>query len=137
MSQVELARRMGVQQSNLSRLERGLQGVTLDTLGMYARILGVGVEELMRERADPGAAKQNGHADPRLTIHGDPKAAPGLKELSADLDLCEALVITADEWRQLAAIPLPHTVTKAGYLQVLITLRAVQTPQGLEPVTES
>lgn len=115
MSQSDLARLMGVQQSNLSRLERGLQGVTIDTLGLYARILGVGVEELMRERADPGAAQRNGQADPRLKIHGDPGAAPGLKELSADVGLCATLAITADEWRQLAAIPLPHTVTKAGY----------------------
>lgn len=137
MSQVELARRLGVQQSNLSRLERGLQGVSLETLGMYARVLGVGIEELMRERDANSEQPQNRSADLRLTIQCDLKLAPGLRELANDTALCEAMAIKNDEWRQLSSIPLPHTVTKAGFLQVLITLRAVQTPPDSASVTET
>ena len=137
MSQSELARRIGIQQSNLSRLERGLQGVSLDTLGMFARVLGVSVSELTAERERQSGAAVNGNLDARLSVHADKTAAPGLRELSGDVSLCESLRITPEEWRQLAAIPLPHTVTKAGFLQVLITLRAVQTPPESVSVTES
>jgi transcriptional regulator with XRE-family HTH domain len=137
MSQVELARRMGVQQSNLSRLERGLQGVTIETLGMYARVLGVGIEELTRERDVSIAEQKNRVPDPRLTIQCDPKAAPGLRELAKDAAMCEVKAINNDEWRQLAAIPIPHTVTMYGFLQILITLRAVQTPHDSGSVTET
>jgi len=45
--------------------------------------------------------------------------------------------INNDEWRQLAAIPIPHTVTKDGFLQILITLRAVQSPHDSGSVTET
>ena len=137
MSQSELARRVGIQPSNLSRLERGLQGVNLDNLGMFARVLGVSVSELTAERERQSVAAHNGQFDPRLKIHADRTAAPGLRELSKDVPLCESLRITPEEWRQLAAIPLPHTVTKAGFLQVLITLRAVQTPPESVGVTET
>lgn len=137
LSQIELARRLGLRQSNLSRLERGLQGVSLETLALYARVLGVGIDELTAEVDRDRSGSVNGNGDPRLRIHADDKASPGLKALASDPDLCQTLAITGDEWRQLAAIPLVHTVTKAGYLQLLITLRAVQAPTEPVPVTES
>lgn len=137
MTQVELARLLGVRQSNLSRLERGLQGVTLETLALYARVLGVGIEELTAEFDQERPRVHNGHGDPRLRIHGDEKVSPGLRELASDPELCRTLAITGDEWRQLAAIPLAHTVTKNGYMQLLITLRAVQATNEPDGVTES
>jgi len=45
--------------------------------------------------------------------------------LAADTAVTESLGITPAEWLQLASVNLPRTVTKEGYLQLLITLRAI------------
>lgn len=47
VSQAELARRVGLDQSGVSRLERGKRPVTLPTLRAVARALGVPVTALL------------------------------------------------------------------------------------------
>jgi transcriptional regulator with XRE-family HTH domain len=57
LSQVEMARRLGVSQPTLNRLENGRQNVTVDTLGRLCRAL----------RCDPGDLFRPGqlHLPPR------------------------------------------------------------------------
>ena len=42
-----------------------------------------------------------------------------------DRDLANALRITEDEWKSLGSIKLPAAVSKDGYVQLLITIRAI------------
>lgn len=137
MTQGELSKRVGVTQSSISKLEKGTISAAVDTLRSIAQVLGLSVDELI-STADPDREQAlNRSGNPRLTIECDPTATPGLRALAMDASLCETLGITADEWRRLRSVPLPHTVTKAGYLQLLITLRSIAGTPDDDGVTES
>jgi hypothetical protein len=58
-------------------------------------------------------------------ILADYDAPPGLRDLAADSVLSAAINITDDEWHVLRSLDLPCTVTKEGYIQLLVTLRTV------------
>ena len=60
-------------------------------------------------------------ARPRLR----PQEAQGLRDLAGDDSLIKAMRITAHELRTLASIDLPATVSKDGYVQLLMTLRSI------------
>jgi len=49
----------------------------------------------------------------------------GLRDLAGDDSLIKAMRITAHELRTLASIDLPATVSKDGYVQLLMTLRSI------------
>ena len=50
ISQVELARLIGIKQSGVSKIERGIQRPGIDRLPILADVLGVTVDELFREQ---------------------------------------------------------------------------------------
>jgi hypothetical protein len=52
-------------------------------------------------------------------------APGGLIELAEDTNLVAALQITDDEFRTLASIALPASVDRDGYVQLLMTARAI------------
>jgi hypothetical protein len=52
-------------------------------------------------------------------------APGGLIELAEDTNLVAALQITDDEFRTLASIALPASVDRDGYVQLLMTVRAI------------
>jgi transcriptional regulator with XRE-family HTH domain len=137
MTQGELSQRVGVTQSSISKLEKGTISAAVDTLRSIAQVLGLSVDELISSNDSDRADALNRSGNPRLTIECDPTAAPGLRALAKDAGLCETMAITADEWRRLRAVPLPHTVTKSGYLQLLITLRSITGLPDDGGVTES
>jgi len=49
LSQAELGRRVGLDQSGISRLERGERPITVETLKMLAKALGVSPSTLLEE----------------------------------------------------------------------------------------
>lgn len=49
LSQAELGRRVGLDQSGISRLERGERPITVETLKMLAKALGVSPSALLEE----------------------------------------------------------------------------------------
>jgi len=62
---------------------------------------------------------------PTYKILKDAKAPEGLKALMNDQKLVKALRVTEDEWRSLVSIRLSADVRKDGYVQLLITVRAI------------
>jgi transcriptional regulator with XRE-family HTH domain len=54
MKQMELARRSDLSQGQVSRIERGHQGMRSETLLRIARALGVPPHELLMKREEPG-----------------------------------------------------------------------------------
>lgn len=136
-SQSELARRVDLNPSGVSRAERGQHGFTLETLSAIARALGVTLNDLTQREADVQDMRYNTQADPRLTLQTDSQAPPGLRALAQDTALCEAHRITAEEWRRLLSCRLPANVRKTGWLQLLITMRAITSDIDDEDVTDS
>ena len=49
ISQVELARLIGIKQSGVSKIERGIQRPGIERLPILADVLGVTVDELLRD----------------------------------------------------------------------------------------
>lgn len=70
-------------------------------------------------------AAEYGKKHPARQILADYAAPAGLRALAGDKELVQALRIAEDEWRTLRSIELPKGVTKEGYVQLLITVRAV------------
>ena len=124
-SQAELAKRVGIAQSHISRLERGEKGVSAENLSVIARTLDTALDELMGLLEGPPSTQRDTNYDPRQSIIMDHRSPPDLAALAADTAVTESLGITPAEWLQLATVNLPRTVTKEGYLQLLITLRAI------------
>jgi len=71
------------------------------------------------------ARKAYGSQHPAYKILKDAKAPEGLKALANDRELVSALRVTEEEWKSLGSIKLPGEVSKDGYVQLLITVRAV------------
>jgi transcriptional regulator with XRE-family HTH domain len=125
LTQHQLAELAGTDQSHISRLEQGRKGATTGMLHRIAQALGLSLSELLgdRVREDPADEYAPGH--PIRDILDDPEVPDGLRGLALDGKLCEALRISAEEWRLVRSIELPGKVTKEGYLQLLVTLRAI------------
>ncbi len=123
-TQRQLAGLVGMDQGHISRLENGGKGVSMDHLQALARELGVTISHLLGEeiREDSGEYAATGV---RATILSDRDSPQGLRNLASDQDLIYTLKITDSEWLALKSIRLPDGVSKDGYLQLLITVRAV------------
>lgn len=118
LTQQQLADMLGVNQSLISRMERGETGISLDLLLGLRRVLGIPLATLLEEEAGEGTS-----AFERIK---KAEATPsGLRALADDKALTKALVVEDDEWRALASIDLPTPVSKDGYVQLLITIRAI------------
>jgi transcriptional regulator with XRE-family HTH domain len=122
-NQRQLEQHSGVNQKTISNLEATEASVQLDTLAAVAEALGLEAWEMLR----PEINDQKGiyEVDPRAAIKRD--GLPGLRELVADDGATATLKITPEEWRRLAAVGavLPPTVDKAGFVQLLFTLRTI------------
>ncbi len=126
LSQIELARLVDTDPSHISRIEKGERTPTLELAKALALALAphLSAEELLDlgvREARPGY----GADDALRRILTDYTAPQGLRELASDHDLIAALRITADEWRALTTCALPANVSKEGYVQLLVTLRAI------------
>jgi len=124
ITQKQLAERTGLDQSQISKIERGEAGCSVEGLIRIARVLGVSFAELMGETVrEPGEVYQSA-TNPRAAILADYQAPAGLRDLAQDKALVEALQITPEEWRALASLKPPAPLSKEGYVQVLFALRS-------------
>jgi transcriptional regulator with XRE-family HTH domain len=138
LTQAELAKAAELDQSYVSRLERGEKSPGAEVLGQIAHALGIQVSRLLGEEPARPARKPTEATpagDPRAGILADPAAQQGLRELAGDSSLVDALGVTAEEWRALHSVQLPGEATKDGFVQLLYTIRAVSRPTS--SVTES
>jgi transcriptional regulator with XRE-family HTH domain len=126
-NQRQMEKVSGLSQKTISNLENTDASVQLDSLVAAASAFGLEVWELLKPGPDDAVRDHNGvyDVDPRAAIRKD--GPPGLRELAADEGTTATLGITPAEWRLLAAVGavLPLTVDKAGFVQLLFTLRTI------------
>ena len=120
LNQTQLGEAVGLSQSMIGALERGDREPSIETVRALAVRLGVGVPWLLGEVV----FGETGDCSPKSLL-ADHNTPPGLRDLATDVALCDALGITAEEWRALGTIELPGSATKAGYLNLLTTIRAI------------
>ena len=129
LSQKQLGAQLQVDQAFLSRVEKGINEGTVNFWCEAAQQLGVSLDYLLLE--EPRAQQVS---EPRrlnkLAVLADYSLPDGVRALALDSNLVDVLQINDHEWTQLAAVPLPNNVTKDGYLQLLITLRALRSATG-------
>ena len=124
LTQSGLGKLVGLDQTHISRLEKGTKGVSNEKLLAIADALGVTVSDLLGDAANIARREyETGH--PARRIIADAKSPRGLRDLAGDKSLADALHITPEEWKALRSIELPASVTKDGYVQLLITIRAI------------
>jgi len=122
LTQLELGKRVGSDQTFISRLERGDTMGTPEMLLAIARELGVTVSHLLGEDTDEGRYAKD---HPARKFLDDKHAPHGLRELARDGKLVEALRILPHEWERLGSVKLPPDVSKDGYVQLLVCIRAI------------
>lgn len=120
LSQTELGKAVGLSQSMVGALERGDREPSVETARALADRLGVSLAWLL----GGSVAEESGDYGPRSLL-ADYATPRGLRDLAGDRPLIAALGITAEEWRALRSIELPGIATKDGYLNLLITIRAI------------
>ena len=120
LTQKELAERIGVQQSHLSHVESGGRSLSMDTLRLAARVLGTSVAYLI------GEAGQGSLGSVQQALVADDAVPGGLQQFAHDSALADALAVAEHEWLALRSLELPKPITKDGYVQLLITLRAIR-----------
>jgi len=118
LTQNDLAKRSGLEQSYISRLEKGEKVPGCDTAQKIARALGIPACRLLGEEPEQST-------NLRADLPPGPEDPRGLRELAEDAALVEVLGVTSGEWRTLRSIQLPAPLAKAGYVQLLHTIRAV------------
>jgi len=127
LNQQQLAAALEMDQANVSRAEKGIRGLSSEQIRRAARILEVTTDFLLgtdlNERgADTLSQEPQGE---QARIIGDQLTPSGLRELAQDVDLIVMLRITEDEWHALSSISLPGEVNRDGYVQLLLTIRAI------------
>jgi transcriptional regulator with XRE-family HTH domain len=87
LTQVQLAETLGISQSTVNAYELGNRRVSVSTLPLLARTLGVSVEELLGE--DAGAARKRG---PKLHRHLERISALPRQRQRAVIDVIETML---------------------------------------------
>jgi len=133
LTQKALATRAGLDQSRISRLEKGRVGCNVASLQALANALNVSVNYLLKA---PVVAETEGNyeADPRLALVQRYDTPAGLRELATATALLEELRITPEEWRALAALAANwrdgELAPKEGWVQILFSLRSAGMMRG-------
>ena len=118
LTQSELAKQIGVSQKTISRLEGGRDerlNAIFPILESIAKVTGVSFQQLIGCYFNPATND----------VLKSTKLPKGLRDLLNDNALRESLNITDDEIANLATITLDAPVTKSGYTQLLIAIRAI------------
>lgn len=129
LSQRELAERTGMEQSQISRIEKGEKGASVENLAALARELGTTVSYLVGDEHQATRYEYDAGSPARLIL-ADNAAPEGLRDLAGDKALVEALKITEAEWEALRSIKLPSKASKDGYVNLLIAVRVVAPTVG-------
>lgn len=117
-------------------VENGGKGVSTDHLQALAKELGVTVSHLIGDETREAAGNYKASGT-RAALLADYAAPDGLRQLASDTALTDALKITDAEWKALESIQLPGEVSKDGYVQLLITIRAITTRYRKNPSSNS
>jgi transcriptional regulator with XRE-family HTH domain len=120
LTQAEAAKTLGVGQKYISKLELGDKRPSVEMLAKLAQLYGVSESYLLGSRVAEHCAEYNGATPP-----DDNQTPQGLRDLAADEALVESLKITPAEWLALNSLLLPTPTDKAGYVQLLATIRGV------------
>jgi transcriptional regulator with XRE-family HTH domain len=123
-TQRQLAGLVGMDQGHISRLESGGKGVSMEHLQALAKELGVSISHLLGEDVMEESGEYTA-TGVRATILSNYNAPKGLRDLAGNRDIINALKITDTEWMALNSIQLPNDVSMDGYLQLLVTVRAI------------
>lgn len=135
ISQSEMARRIGVQQSRLSRIEKGEYACRIHEANAIARELGVTTADLAG--AAPSGDVSEPHSDYKAPVSGrsailaNYSSPPGLQLLASDTELCSTLKITDAELRNLTALTFDYPISKEGYISILFAIRAASHQVGV------
>lgn len=132
MTQRELGQRVGMDQGHLSRLEHGGKGLSTEHLQALARELGVTTSYLLGDDGQEEGASYTAGQLRFASLLQDYDVPAGLRALASDNALVGALGITEQEMEALSSIRLPGEATKDGYVQLLVTIRAIT--HGQEPI---
>jgi transcriptional regulator with XRE-family HTH domain len=125
-TQRQLADLIGIDQGHVSRLESGGKGVSMEHLQALARELGVTISHLLGEDLmEESGGYSTAATGVRATILSNYGTPQGLRDLASNADLIKALKITDNEWMALNSIQLPSDVSMDGYMQLLVTVRAI------------
>lgn len=124
LTQAQLAKLSGVDQSHISRLEKGEKGVSTEGLQSLAGSLGVTISELVGDHFNLIATEFSSNSQARQIL-SDEEVPQGLREFAVDRPLVDALKVTEAEWKALRSIELPSPINKDGYVNILICIRAV------------
>ena len=124
-TQAELATLAGMDQSHISHLENGSKRASMENIQAIASALGVTVSHLVGDDVRDTTHTEHGGEDTRAKVLSNYSAPEGLRELAADTALAQALKIIELEWEALASVKLPVDAGKDGYVQLLITIRAI------------
>ena len=126
LSQTALGELAGVSQPFIALIERGERDPSDNVLKRLAQALELEVSEL---RADPASDQPELapllQKDQRIAVLADYRTAPGLLALAQDQGLQALLKIRPDEWAMLRSLDSPSPLSKEGYVQLLLTVRAV------------
>ena len=120
LNQTEAANALGVGQRFVSKLENGERRPSVETLAKLARLYGVSESYLLGRQVNENRAEYGDSAP-----SDDNRTPQGLQDLAADTALFEALQITHEEWLALNSLLLPTPTNKAGYVQLLSTIRGI------------
>lgn len=126
LTQGELGKLAGIDQAHLSRLETGVSEGSPMQIAEIARVLGVTMSDLFADQVkEPSPSDLYAPQNVAQQIRCNYSAPEGLRKLASDLNLQEVLAITDDEFQLLASINLPTQVSMHGYVQLLMTIRAI------------
>lgn len=127
LTQQQLARQIGVDQSYISYLEKQDRGVSFDVLQRLVHALGVSIAYLAGQVGEPTPAPYQAE-NPLDVIRGRYDLPQGLRQLAAAGELLAILRITPEEWRALLGLAdhwsKAHLVKQDGWIQLLFSLRA-------------
>jgi transcriptional regulator with XRE-family HTH domain len=134
LTQGKLCELTGIDQGQLSRIENGLAEGSPSQLADIAHALGVSMSDLFADKvSEPTPAEQYEPKNLAAQIRHDCDAPAGLRDLASDAGLQKALAISNEEWKVLASIQLTTPATKHGYVQLLLTIRAITERPDFEP----
>lgn len=120
LTQSELARMTGIDQAEISRIEQGTRRISTDDLEKIAKQLGVSPAHLI---GNGDGTRGLSPAIKEFLANGAPPG--GLIALADDPSLVNSLQITLREFQVLASVDLPPDVDRDGYVQLLMTIRAI------------
>lgn len=124
LTQRDLAGLVNMDQGHISRLENGGKGVSMEHLQTLSKELGVSISHLLGEDIKEQTASYDVTGE-RATILSNYNAAQGLRDLASNVELISALKVSEEEWKTLNSIQLPNGISMDGYVQLLITIRAI------------